>query len=265
MVIAMSDFFVEYWFLIFEQFSAAPGLSFIPGTLGSDADRARPSLLRIPVFGPLIRKAVMARWTRTLSTMFAAGVPLVESLDSVGGAAGNYGLQNRYPPDPERSQHRHQPDQRDAEQQSFPKVCNRLVDGHRGFRRAVPAPADRKILEDLCAIFQEKGDWYEAAQDMTKKWEHTIRKGALQELSDLFWELLERFSSGTVCFVGLLFGLVVSRACTKVNDKRRQILKKIFNVCFIFVFDVTFFNRYKFYPFLICSCCISMRVWICCV
>ncbi|MBI1990219.1 MAG: type II secretion system F family protein, partial [Betaproteobacteria bacterium] len=35
-------------------------------------------------------KAVIARWTRTLSTMFAAGVPLVEALDSVAGAAGNY-------------------------------------------------------------------------------------------------------------------------------------------------------------------------------
>src|SRR3970040_124931 len=46
-------------------------------------------LLKIPIFGELIRKATIARWTRTLSTMFAAGVPLVESLDSVAGAAGN--------------------------------------------------------------------------------------------------------------------------------------------------------------------------------
>ncbi|HEX8603741.1 MAG TPA: type II secretion system F family protein, partial [Pseudoduganella sp.] len=46
-------------------------------------------LLKVPVFGPLIRKATIARWTRTLSTRFAAGVPLVEALDSVGGAAGN--------------------------------------------------------------------------------------------------------------------------------------------------------------------------------
>src|SRR5690242_13537279 len=46
-------------------------------------------LLRIPVFGDLINKSVIARWTRTLSTMFAAGVPLVEALDSVGGASGN--------------------------------------------------------------------------------------------------------------------------------------------------------------------------------
>jgi type IV pilus assembly protein PilC len=46
--------------------------------------------LRIPVFGDVIRKAAIARWCRTLSTMFSAGVPLVESLDSVAGAAGNY-------------------------------------------------------------------------------------------------------------------------------------------------------------------------------
>jgi type IV pilus assembly protein PilC len=44
----------------------------------------------MPVFGDLIKKSTIARWTRTLSTMFAAGVPLVEALDSVGGASGNY-------------------------------------------------------------------------------------------------------------------------------------------------------------------------------
>ena len=46
-------------------------------------------LLKAPIFGEIIKKATVARWTRTLATMFAAGVPLVESLDSVGGAAGN--------------------------------------------------------------------------------------------------------------------------------------------------------------------------------
>jgi type IV pilus assembly protein PilC len=46
-------------------------------------------LLKVPVFGILVEKSCVARWTRTLSTMFAAGVPLVEALDSVGGAAGN--------------------------------------------------------------------------------------------------------------------------------------------------------------------------------
>jgi type IV pilus assembly protein PilC len=44
---------------------------------------------KLPVFGTLVEKSCIARWTRTLSTMFAAGVPLVEALDSVGGAAGN--------------------------------------------------------------------------------------------------------------------------------------------------------------------------------
>src|SRR5690606_10549494 len=47
-------------------------------------------LLKLPVFGPVIEKATIARWLRTLSTMFAAGVPLVEALDSVGGASGNH-------------------------------------------------------------------------------------------------------------------------------------------------------------------------------
>ena len=46
-------------------------------------------MLRAPIFGAVVRKATIARWTRTLATMFAAGVPLVESLDSVGGASGN--------------------------------------------------------------------------------------------------------------------------------------------------------------------------------
>jgi type IV pilus assembly protein PilC len=46
-------------------------------------------LLRVPIFGILVRKSCIARWVRTLATMFAAGVPLVEALDSVGGAAGN--------------------------------------------------------------------------------------------------------------------------------------------------------------------------------
>ena len=42
-----------------------------------------------PIIGGIVEKATIARWTRTLATMFAAGVPLVESLDAVGGASGN--------------------------------------------------------------------------------------------------------------------------------------------------------------------------------
>jgi type IV pilus assembly protein PilC len=46
-------------------------------------------MLKLPIFGAVIEKATIARWTRTLATMFAAGVPLVEALESVGGASGN--------------------------------------------------------------------------------------------------------------------------------------------------------------------------------
>ena len=90
-VIAISDYFVEYWYLIFGVILG--GLyGFFELWKRSQAmqiamDR---SLLRLPLFGELIKKSVIARWTRTLSTMFAAGVPLVEALDSVGGASGNY-------------------------------------------------------------------------------------------------------------------------------------------------------------------------------
>jgi type IV pilus assembly protein PilC len=89
-VIAMSDFMVKWFWLIglalgagfyffFQAWKRSPSFA-------AAMDRL---LLRIPVFGDLIRKATIARWARTLSTMFAAGVPLVEALDSVGGASGN--------------------------------------------------------------------------------------------------------------------------------------------------------------------------------
>ncbi len=90
-VIAMSDFFVEFWYLIF---GILIGTILVIAWLYKRStamqialDRA---LLRFPVIGQIVRKATVARWTRTLSTMFAAGVPLVEALDSVGGASGNY-------------------------------------------------------------------------------------------------------------------------------------------------------------------------------
>ncbi len=89
-VIAMSEFFVKYWLLIFGGIGGG-FYFFMQAWKRSEKvqmfmDRL---LLRVPVFGTLIEKSVIARWTRTLSTMFAAGVPLVEALDSVGGAAGN--------------------------------------------------------------------------------------------------------------------------------------------------------------------------------
>ena len=90
-VIEISDFFVAYWWAIFGSIFGGVFAFFYVWKRSEAMQFAMDRfLLRIPVFGPLIRKSVMARWTRTLSTMFAAGVPLVESLDSVGGAAGNY-------------------------------------------------------------------------------------------------------------------------------------------------------------------------------
>lgn len=89
-VMGMSDFFVENWYLIFgvtggvfyflmQAWKRSPAVQFFMDRL----------MLKLPIFGPVIRKATIARWLRTLSTMFAAGVPLVEALDSVGGASGN--------------------------------------------------------------------------------------------------------------------------------------------------------------------------------
>jgi type IV pilus assembly protein PilC len=46
-------------------------------------------MLKAPIIGPILQKAAIARYSRTLSTMFAAGVPLVEALESVAGATGN--------------------------------------------------------------------------------------------------------------------------------------------------------------------------------
>lgn len=90
-VIAISDFFVSYWWAIFGLIGG--GLyGFLEAWKRSEKVQIAMDrlLLRTPVFGDIVRKSVIARWTRTLATMFAAGVPLVESLDSVGGAAGNY-------------------------------------------------------------------------------------------------------------------------------------------------------------------------------
>lgn len=91
MMMAISDWFVAYWFIIFPV---------IGGSIYGFLEAWKRSLavqifmdkvmLRLPVFGHLVRISTIARWTRTLATMFAAGVPLVEALDSVGGAAGNY-------------------------------------------------------------------------------------------------------------------------------------------------------------------------------
>jgi type IV pilus assembly protein PilC len=90
-VMAISDAFVQYWYLIFGAVFGG-GYGFlelwkrsVPVQIFMDR-----LMLKLPVFGHLVRISTIARWTRTLATMFAAGVPLVEALDSVGGASGNY-------------------------------------------------------------------------------------------------------------------------------------------------------------------------------
>lgn len=89
-VVAMSDFFVARWYIIF----AALGGGF--WAIRQLHKRSRPfrnllqrASLKAPVFGDILVKATIARYARTLGTMFSAGVPLVEAMDSVAGAAGN--------------------------------------------------------------------------------------------------------------------------------------------------------------------------------
>jgi type IV pilus assembly protein PilC len=90
-VMAISEFFVAYWWLIFGGIGG--GFYFFMQAwkrnenMQAVMDRL---MLKMPIFGVLVEKSCIARWTRTMATMFAAGVPLVEALDSVGGAAGNY-------------------------------------------------------------------------------------------------------------------------------------------------------------------------------
>jgi len=90
-VMAISDWFVAYWYIIFPVIIGAV-IGFLEAWKRSlpvqiFMDRL---MLKLPVFGDLVLKSTIARWTRTMATMFAAGVPLVEALDSVGGASGNY-------------------------------------------------------------------------------------------------------------------------------------------------------------------------------
>ncbi|WP_395822939.1 type II secretion system F family protein [Collimonas sp.] len=89
-VMGISDFMVANWYIIFPTLFAGLYLFFQSWKRSLKMQQTMDRLLlKAPIFGAVIRKATIARWTRTLSAMFAAGVPLVESLDSVGGAAGN--------------------------------------------------------------------------------------------------------------------------------------------------------------------------------
>jgi type IV pilus assembly protein PilC len=89
-VIAISDFMTKYWWMLAATIGGAIAW-LLRAWRGSSALQAKADrwLLRLPVFGNVVRKAALARWSRTLATLFAAGVPLVEALQSVRGAAAN--------------------------------------------------------------------------------------------------------------------------------------------------------------------------------
>ena len=86
----ISDFFVAYGiYMLIILIGGAVG--FIKSMQKSQELQKRVDymLLKMPIFGPIVRKAAIARWARTTATLFAAGVPMVEVLDSVSGATGN--------------------------------------------------------------------------------------------------------------------------------------------------------------------------------
>ena len=86
----ISDFFVAYgWLVIIGLIGSVVGFYQWLQRSPKLQKRVDALLLKMPIFGGIVRKATIARWARTTSTLFAAGVPLVETLDSVAGASGN--------------------------------------------------------------------------------------------------------------------------------------------------------------------------------
>lgn len=89
-VIGLSEWMQQWWFIGFIG-AAVAGFAFTKARAKSQkfSDFVDRAVLRIPVIGGILHKAAIARFTRTLSTTFAAGVPLVEALNSAAGASGN--------------------------------------------------------------------------------------------------------------------------------------------------------------------------------
>jgi type IV pilus assembly protein PilC len=90
LVIYISDIFVKWWWAIFGVIAVAV-IMFLQALHRSKKlkNKIEALSLKIPVFGELIEKATVARWARTFSALFSAGVPMVEALESVAGASGN--------------------------------------------------------------------------------------------------------------------------------------------------------------------------------
>ena len=89
-VLGLSDLAIAHWWKVLIAIGIA-GYGFKEARLRSKsfADAVDRIALKLPIIGPIIEKSCYARFTRTLSTTFAAGVPLVDALDSVAGATGN--------------------------------------------------------------------------------------------------------------------------------------------------------------------------------
>lgn len=89
-MMTISTFFVAYgWIIILALIAFVVIFVHLNRKSPSFQKRVDAWLLKLPIFGDIVRKAIIARWARTTSSLFAAGVPLVESLESVAGAAGN--------------------------------------------------------------------------------------------------------------------------------------------------------------------------------
>jgi type IV pilus assembly protein PilC len=89
-VIRMSEIFQAYWYLIFGGVGVAIGIFFYFKNKSENfAYTIDKYVLKLPVIGPIMKKAAIARFARTLSITFAAGMPLVDALDAVAGATGN--------------------------------------------------------------------------------------------------------------------------------------------------------------------------------
>lgn len=89
-VVAVSNIFVQYWYIIFGSIiGAVTAFKFANKNSKAFNEAMQRLSLKLPLFGDLLTKSALARFARTLSTMFAAGTPLVEAMDSVAGATGN--------------------------------------------------------------------------------------------------------------------------------------------------------------------------------
>lgn len=90
MVVGMSRFMQEWWWAVFGTIGGTVyGLLQAKRRSREFNRRLDKVMLKVPIIGEIVNKAAIARYARTLSTMFAAGVPLVEAMDSVAGATGN--------------------------------------------------------------------------------------------------------------------------------------------------------------------------------